>query len=61
VNLSVIWITNTYINAPTYEFLIIKFLKKIIRYLQTQEISTANLKKTIYRIKAKSNDIIENK
>lgn len=60
INLNFIWNINSYIEADTYELLIIKILKELVKYLQKQEILNMELSNTLERINMKYNKILNN-
>lgn len=60
INLNFIWNINSYIEADTYELLIIKILKELVKYLQKQEILNMELSNTLERINMKHNKILNN-
>lgn len=60
INLNFIWNINSYIEADTYELLIIKILKELVRYLQKQEILNMELSNILEKIKMKHNKILNN-
>ena len=60
INLNFIWNINNYIEADTYELLILKILKELVKYLQKQEILNMELSNTLERINMKHNKILNN-